>query len=342
MVRNGAVSSPFSVRLRWLSVVLTLLVPYAHVPYFGPFTFTYPALSYAFTFWRRGVVAMAVESFLVISGYLFFVTYEPSWKTYLGKIRRRVWTVLVPYLIWVGLGVLYEAYRIGGLPKLSVGLAQLGLTAQYPSVVSLWYLRDLFVLCLLAPVLYILIHHRWSGAALLAGLGALQWVPMPWALEIFKYAFWFAIGGYVAIHVSPSRLLIGYRPIPVLVVWLGAVLISTSLLVKHGAVLQILEPAYVVMGFLAVWNLVARLDDAPLSRWLSRHTFFVFCSHGLFNTWLSRMWLALVPVTGISLVMGFFTVPIVSILCGLSIGHALRAYLPDLYSLVTGGRGLRY
>ena len=98
------VAEALSIRLRWLGVILTLLVPFAHAPYFSQFTLTYPLMGYAFAFWRRGVVAIAVESFLIMSGYLFFVNYEASWKSYTGKIRRRVGTVLVPYMIWIGLG----------------------------------------------------------------------------------------------------------------------------------------------------------------------------------------------------------------------------------------------
>ena len=40
----------------------------------------------------------------------------------------------------------------------------MGITAQYPSIVSLWYLRDLFILCLLSPV-FVLIHRQRAGMA---------------------------------------------------------------------------------------------------------------------------------------------------------------------------------
>ena len=103
-----------------------------------------------------------------------------------------------------------------------------------------------------------------------------------------------------------------------------------------------LEPVYVLVGFLVVWNAASLLHKVPLGRWLSRHTFFVFCSHGLFNVWLSQVWAALVPVTGVSLVVGFLSVPTVSILCAGIIGQVLYVLLPNLYGLATGGRGLRH
>ena len=279
-VRAGAVAELLSIRLRWFGVILTLLVPFAHVSYFVGFLSSHALMGYAFAFWRRGVVTIAVESFLIVSGYLFFVSYVPSWQCYTSKIRRRVKTVVLPYLIWVSVGAVVEIVKMAELPDTMAILKLMGVRNRYPSVVSLWYLRDLFILCLLSPVWYSILRYRWLGAILLAGLSALQWVPLPWYLQVCRFSLWFVLGGYIALHVPSARLLTHYRPSLLLVLWLAGTLVSTLLLARRSSALQSLEPVYVVVGCAAVWNAASQLESSGLGRWLSRHTFFIFCSHG--------------------------------------------------------------
>src|SRR5574344_1966684 len=44
---------------------------------------------------------IAVPSFFLISGYLFFITFK-SWDTslYKSKVKRRIYTLLIPYFLW--------------------------------------------------------------------------------------------------------------------------------------------------------------------------------------------------------------------------------------------------
>jgi len=44
---------------------------------------------------------IAVPTFFVISGFLFFKGLERwNWDIYKGKMRKRIYTLLIPYLIW--------------------------------------------------------------------------------------------------------------------------------------------------------------------------------------------------------------------------------------------------
>ena len=43
----------------------------------------------------------------LVSGYLFFRTLRPTAAGFAAKLRTRVRTLLVPFLLWSGLGVLF-------------------------------------------------------------------------------------------------------------------------------------------------------------------------------------------------------------------------------------------
>lgn len=48
--------------------------------------------------WQFG--ELGVPTFFVISGYLFFYSYQPTIACYVSKIKRRVHSLFIPYMFW--------------------------------------------------------------------------------------------------------------------------------------------------------------------------------------------------------------------------------------------------
>ena len=119
---------------------------------------------------------IAVPLFFIISGYLFFRSGFMI-RTYTDKLRRRVRTLLVPYILWNLLYLIRTAFRdIPAFSGLSHDTAQANWSLSavlacfwdksrgvfpvpassyiYPQDFPLWYVRDLMVMVVLAPVLY--------------------------------------------------------------------------------------------------------------------------------------------------------------------------------------------
>ena len=89
-----------------LRLPLIVLITFAH---------SYSGVRAGWTLWDGGwdtyevlklvvsetMVKVAMPTFFVMSGYLFFVNVtEWNAKTYWNKLRRRVKTLLIPYIIW--------------------------------------------------------------------------------------------------------------------------------------------------------------------------------------------------------------------------------------------------
>lgn len=128
--------------------------------------------------WWHSIVVCAVPVFFILSGYFFFNKIECfGFDVYKRKIKTRIKTLLVPYLIWncapillVTLGNLYSiVFRNKSTDDLCCfmnGLWDDGLwhvwwdkTNGMPFDSPLWYVRDLMIVCMLSPVIYFLIKN---------------------------------------------------------------------------------------------------------------------------------------------------------------------------------------
>ena len=133
------------------------------------------------------LVKMAMPMFFVMSGYLFFVNVEAFNKEiYWQKIWRRVKTLLIPYIIWN----LLMALKLNDF-NLSIFVE--------PANMPLWFLRDLMIVSLFTPIIYIGVKKLkyWVFLLLLpvylTGIWAIQPGPNPYAICFFT------LGAYLSI-----------------------------------------------------------------------------------------------------------------------------------------------
>ena len=112
--------------------------------------------------------------FFLMSGYLFFATFHWSERTYMRKVMgRRLRSLLIPFLFWNILVLAFMAivqaipsiqpyftgtgkkiYEFGAYDYLS---ALFGLQG-YPIAYHFWFIRDLMLLVLLAPVIAVIVR----------------------------------------------------------------------------------------------------------------------------------------------------------------------------------------
>ncbi len=154
--------------IKQLRLPLIVLITFAH---------SYSGVRVGYTLWGDGwdtyevlkivvsqtLCKVAMPTFFVMSGYLFFANVtEWNVKTYLGKLRRRVKTLLIPYIVWnllmaiklktFSLNIFWAFWYEAGKQIDWFGNEQL-MTA--PANMPLWFLRDLMVVALLSPIIYI-------------------------------------------------------------------------------------------------------------------------------------------------------------------------------------------
>ena len=223
--------------INWLRVALVLLVLFVHVhPDHNPHWLTMDNLtgqplgwvifSVVGTFINK-FAFIAVPLFFTISGYLFFHKLETwSWSVWKQKIRSRVRTLLIPFIIfnvicaisllclslkngggWTLAGAYEGRWPLVGWLWNGVSYCQgwknwLGMDMQlyYPLDVPLWFVRDLMVILGLSPAIYWLTR---KGGALYLGV-----VGIAYCLGVLCCApgfstnalFFFSLGAFAAIR----------------------------------------------------------------------------------------------------------------------------------------------
>lgn len=156
------------------------------------------ALSPAFDVFNKGmmgVTEICVPLFYVISGYLFFrnvpMLPRPGW--FLDKYRSRLFSLVIPYLIANVIAWLCYYFAIKEVPSMVSGF--FGDNWKDPVFVfwtgpvnmSLWFIRELILVVVVSPALYLLVRFlRWWGVLLLGVLWAFKIGPAP--------LFFFSIG----------------------------------------------------------------------------------------------------------------------------------------------------
>lgn len=198
--------SNYSSAIAFLRLPLTLLVVFIHVPY----TPMGRVADYIHEFWIEGVCSVAVPAFFFISGYLFCPV-SFSWKVYGGKLKRRINTLLIPYMAWnlIALLVLviphFNDFDYSLINVLAVFVdcrySFLHTAGGSPIDYPLWYIRDLMVCCVLSPLLY----ATWKLKKIIPAIFLILWVcgiSLPFGASSIAICF-FTLGGVVRIYGFP-------------------------------------------------------------------------------------------------------------------------------------------
>lgn len=99
------------------------------------------------------VCQFAVPSFFILSGFLFFINANNIYVVK-NKIKKRIWTLLMPYLMW---NVIYYLLNVIFKNNVSFSINELYISAvshKYNPVY--WYLEQLLYITLLTPIIYLL------------------------------------------------------------------------------------------------------------------------------------------------------------------------------------------
>ncbi|MBR5069643.1 MAG: acyltransferase family protein [Bacteroidales bacterium] len=320
----------------------------------------------------------AVPLFYIISGYLLFRGGKFDDGTYLRKLRSRVGTLLVPYLLWNVIAVLFMlSHRLPFLSSVfpSAHLMEVHLTPlrilhtfvdnywnrgilvspewegmvsaePYPADGPLWYVRDLMLMLLLSPLIQWLIQR--AGRRIVVALGAL-WCFRPvlfpmwdegWGTMLLAAAFFFTWGS--ACGISGTGIVEGMRR------WRAAVLLYPPVaiadaLTKGWKWNACIHHAGIVLGVIAIVCVSSHLVASGRGRALSAlagGSFFVFALHTLVMDDLGKLLFTALhlSVTPFTLLLLYLAVPTLTILFSLATYIALRHLAPPLCHLLTGGR----
>lgn len=317
--------SPYnSAKIRWISFAAIVCVVLGHCLSDNPFVIG------IFAQWH-------VPWFYLLSGFMLGVSLNRHGAK--SCLIKRTRTLLLPYILWCGIGFLVVWGVHGEIASLNDWL---GLSSAFPvGNPHLWYLHCLIIFSFAVVLLWwalsgianvqraivvICVYLLAFGAAIIGNIGTLIGTPTS--------PVYFIIG-FVSSQVCAAKQ--SYRMPTAKWISVAAVLVAVSLRVLwfvvdwNGAMEQALRFACVLSQIVAIWFaadwfLRKRFtEEGPKIPWLITPVFFVYCFHGF----------VLKPLSAFTGGGWLFVTTLVISFC---VAWSLNRFLPLLYSLLTGHR----
>ena len=289
------------------------------------------------------IASFAVPMYFLISSVLLF----KSERKYIPTLKKKVKTLLIPYLFWNTMGVLifiilqmfpFTAPFFSGAstPVLKSSftewLSMYGVGLECPKVYPLWFLRDLMVITAIFPIIKMIVE-KLQTAALIIGL-LLVMIP---GIISFQSAFtWIFIGACVVkLDLRMEQL----DKIPVSLSILSYVVISIIVLFTE---IEILDSIYLIIGVLFWIRMSKEIYNHSLMHSFMKKlfpcTFIIYAFHEPAMTALKKLCLKLLPTTPGLLTIEYLVIPIVMIGCCALLGFSFKKIMPKLYGIATGER----
>ena len=287
------------------------------------------------------LASWAVPFFFLLSGYLFFQGFSLS--DLLPKWRRRIRTLLLPYLLWNGLYFCLFAL-LPRLPVISSIIHTAAAPLTFRSILEglllhtydgqMWYVRILLLFTLLAPVFYGLLCRRYAALGFTGILLCLTLFRVPFPLPIaymsWQNLFYYSLGACLGLH-APD---LPFKLAPVRGRRLALPLFFLLMVIQYFTGLAIYP-------LLAVFLLYIALGDGGRSPDWEAHSFFYFGAHMLVLSPVKKVLLALLPHTDLGMTAGYLLAPLFAMALLIPTAHLAHRFLPRLFSLFTGGRSRR-
>ena len=295
----------YSPTINQLRLPLVILITFAH---------SYSGVKAEWTLWDGGwdayevlklvvsetLVKVAMPTFFVMSGYLYFVNVtEWNAKTYWSKLRRRVKTLLVPYIIWnIAMAIKLQTFSLSIFVE--------------PANMPLWFLRDLMIVSLLTPIIYIGVRKLgyWLFAILLpiylTGLYAVQPALNPYAVCFITLGAFLSIRKMNLIETCMKYETPGY----ILTILLGIGMILTF----RTPIYLLLMLCFRIAGVVAIFCIAHRIlatTNKRIPQIACDASYFIYLAHYVFFfAFLDAWFFSLFGTSTASLCIHYLTLPL--------------------------------
>lgn len=317
----------------------------------------YHHLDYVFV---QNVCNIAVPLFFFVSGFLFFKEGEFSLNLFKGKIKKRITTLLIPYMIWniiMCLFYLVVQYltpsMISGRNKLIMDYNVCDYVMMFWSMSfinesgldgpidgPLWFMRDLMVMMIISPVLFYLIKKirillpLFFLSLYIFGLGLGLSGFSPVALGFYTMGAFFAIFKFdFSLFPKSSKefLLLLYFTL----------LVAVVIMNDYGIEISWLKNSLVVIGVFASIGWTAWLSEnkgVKISPFLTSSTFFVYASHCVIIQFFIRLASRMGIQHDMYFCLMYFVCPLLTLIVILFIYKCFLKFLPSVAKVISGGR----
>ena len=304
---------------------------------------------YPFSLWLGET---GVPGFFFISGYLFFL----SKKTCCQKLESRLYTLLIPYLIWnfLLLTLYVSAFAIGYPQDINGKNISDFTIIDYlrlfwdrgsydngnfvPLLCPLWYIRNLLIMSLLSPIIYYIIRYRREVFLI---------VVTAWWLMSYHNAFipqtilFFSLGAYFSIFGFNPLKIANNKKIAILALFaifaFGDIMSHVILATPVNLQIHRLSLLFNIPALLLFADWCTR--HGYISSLLPSAAFIVFCVHYPIVVLLRKACISLFDSASDSIhILLYFVCVIISTVISIGFYLMLNRFFPKVKNILSGNR----
>ena len=342
---NTIITKYNSSKITILNLVLIIMMLYRHAYYFEAENGNGIALGVQ-RFIDYGLCNLTNSLFFVLSGFLFFKNISSPTQC-LPKIKKRIRSLLIPYIIWnsyfvvfylmlsklPGVGAYTSIDVLAKFTSLKDGLYYLFIT---PASTPLWFLRDLMVYVAFSPLVYMCIEKlRWGFVLLLFLISPL--LHISGILE-------FALGGTIAI-CSNLEILDKRLNNKIFVTCIVIYLVNAVASIYY----EYQRPIYIgsiitLSSIIAIWkgyNYIVKgriLTESKFWKPIVGYSFFIYLSHTPALNIIKKIPITIFGTSEINIIIWYLLSPLVFVAIAIPIAKSMQRFVPCLYNLLVGGR----
>ena len=295
---------------------------------------------------------IAVPLFFFMSGFLFFLHTDFSFSAYKKKLEKRVYTLLIPYLFWnivvLSLFFLTQTFMssmTSGAKKLIVDYTLSDWFVIFwnmPICYQFWFIRDLMVVALFSPLVYLFVRHlKVLGITL---LGILWCLGLWGSITGFSSTafFFFAFGAWFSVY--QHNFVTDFKPLRLsfTLLYILIVIIDTILWYKQVEGFSFIHNLGIVVGLITIvaWTAFSiQQGKIKCNNLLAGSSFFIYAYHGMPLALIVKIWSKLFESpTEFTMILGYISIPLFIVGLGIVIYVLALKCFPRFTRLITGGR----
>lgn len=331
-----------------LNTILVIMVVFMHSSFNEAAQYSFAP--YIQRFIGLGICRIANCMFFAISGYLFARNLN-SLKDIHKKQVKRIRTLVLPYLLWniifVSWYIVLElipgtsGYSNSGDTLHSLVSQPMAETFRWlflaPAAFQLWFVRDLIVIFLFIPLIWLITKLNWKISVLLAICSIAFY---PW-LSYFWLGFVLA---YNHINIQPAN----YPQFTIIISWFIYILFGIFIAVHplNGEFLYSKFSYFIanLIGLYAIWgtyDILSKrelISNRGLWKYVCGFSFFIYCFHEPAFNVIKKLSLSVFGTSETSLILLYLVNPLIMMGAAICVAQLLRKITPAIYRILTGGR----
>lgn len=337
----------------YISFVLSILVLFIH-SYFAPTILNDSFISlfnHKFSFFfSRSITQYAVPMFFMLSGVSFFKGYNN--KKYQKKIKSRIYTLVIPYLLWNTVWMLWEIFgSYSFISKFSESNVPYPLTLEsifkgiffYKCNIPFWFVFDIIIFAFAAPLLFLIVKNKYIGITSVACLSILSLFGIHLPTDLFYYPMsivFYLIGAIIGYHFFDCAAKKSSKPIQIISTALFFSYILAKNLVPQELHIRnyLIETIVYTLAAFSLWSVMDIFIERIRPRAIYRRSFAIYAMHlNVSIVFLKILSFSLPSYEWLEvpkfIIMDAFTIVIINYVCAL-----WEKFFPRIYAVFIGNR----